>query len=105
MRVLFLVLAACFLAPNAKAHTHNSEDGTTVSWYPNECCNDGDCRPVAMVQPAGEGLWVTTVDGLTLLVGPNDHRRVSQDMRWHVCIAADDTNTLRIRCIFEPPNT
>jgi hypothetical protein len=107
MQVLRLpiVLAVLLLPPSAKSHTHQSPDGTTTSWYPHDCCHDGDCRPVATVRPAREGLWMTTVDGLTLLVGPGDQRRASRDMRWHLCIAVDDTNTLQIRCIFEPPNS
>jgi hypothetical protein len=80
-------------------------DGTTVSWYPQECCHQGDCRPVVQVRRGPAGLWMTTSDGLTVLVGPRDARRASRDMRWHVCIALDDTETQKIRCIFEPPNS
>jgi len=46
-----------------------------------------------------------TVDGQTVLIGPKEKRQASKDMRWHICIAPDDTNTPKIRCIFEPPNS
>lgn len=36
---------------------------------------------------------------------PELQRRSSKDMRWHICIAPDDTDTPRIRCIFEPPSS
>jgi hypothetical protein len=90
---------------SAKGHTHLEADGGTVSWYPPVCCNNGDCRPVARVRRGPEGLWMTTVDGLTMLVGPNDKRLPSRDMRWHICIGVDDTETQKIRCIFEPPQS
>ena len=90
----------------ARTHTHKSPDGTAVSWYPHECCHDGDCRPVSRIVRAPQGLWMTTVDNQTVLIGPNDRRLPSRDMRWHVCInhdieAVPDT----IRCVFEPPDS
>jgi hypothetical protein len=93
------------LTKSVESHTHVEADGTTVSWYPQECCHQGDCRPVVQVQRGPAGLWMTTSDGLTVLVGPRDARRASRDMRWHVCIALDDTETQKIRCVFEPPNS
>jgi hypothetical protein len=93
------------LSRSVESHTHHDSDGTTVSWYPHECCHQGDCRPVIRVQRGPEGLWMTTSDGLTVLVGPRDARRASRDMRWHLCIAPDDTETQKIRCVFEPPNS
>ena len=51
----------------ARTHTHKSPDGTAVSWYPHECCHDGDCRPVSRIVRAPQGLWVTTVDNQTVL--------------------------------------
>jgi len=101
----FSIAAPVALTHSAKGHTHVNADGTKVSWYPMECCHNGDCRPVATIQRAVNGLWMTTVDGLTVLVGPNDRRRASRDMRWHICVGADDTATPKIRCIFEPPNS
>jgi hypothetical protein len=89
-----------------QAHTHSNADGSTVSWYPHDCCDDGDCRPVANVVRAPHGLWMTTVDGLTVLVGPSNRRLPSRDLRWHVCINQDiEAVPDTIRCVFEPPDT
>jgi hypothetical protein len=92
-------------SPPARSHIHTEADGPTVSWYPHDCCHDGDCRPVARVWHAPNGLWMETVDGKTVLIGPKEKRQSSKDMRWHICIAPDDTDTPKIRCIFEPPNS
>jgi hypothetical protein len=100
-----ICIAVLFAQPSAKGHIHTEPDGSTVSWYPHECCHDGDCRPVVSVQNAANGLWMRTVDGQTVLIGPSDPRRSSKDMRWHICIAPDDTGTPKIRCVFEPPST
>jgi hypothetical protein len=90
----------------AGAHSHKNADGTTVSWYPTECCHDGDCRPVAKIVRAPHGLWMTTVDGNTVLVGPNNRRLPSRDLRWHVCINQDiEATPDAIRCVFEPPDS
>jgi hypothetical protein len=98
--------AALLLASSsANSHIHTERDGSTVSWYPQDCCRDGDCRPVAKIWGAPHGLWMETVDGQTVLVGPGDKRRPSKDMRWHICIHFDtDQQLLEIRCLFEPPN-
>ena len=90
-----------------RPHTHVEADGGQISWYPKECCNDGDCKPVASIKPAHHGLWMTTVDGYTVLIGPYDKRRPSRDTRWHICVGEDDIDNLtpRITCVFEPPNS
>jgi hypothetical protein len=94
------------LALPASPHTHLEADGSAISWYPLECCRNGDCRPVASVKPAANGLWMTTVDGATVLVGPKDQLRPSRDMRWHICIGAGELDDgPRVRCIFVPPNS
>jgi hypothetical protein len=96
------------LAPPAVPHTHIDAAGMAVDWYPLECCHNRDCRPVAAIQRANNGLWMTTVDGFTVLIGPNQTRRPSQDMRWHVCIGRSDvdpTTTSTIVCVFEPPHS
>lgn len=108
MRHLQFLLATALVlapAPNLGAHTHSGPDGP-VSWYPNECCNDGDCRAVSRVQKAPHGLWLITDDGITVLIGPRDRRRPSQDARWHICIRPDiELQTDRIVCIFEPASS
>jgi hypothetical protein len=98
--------AALLLASSsANSHIHTERDGSTVSWYPQDCCRDGDCRPVAKIWTAPHGLWMETVDGQTVLVGPKDKRQPSKDTRWHICLHFDaDLQLLEIRCIFEPPN-
>ena len=68
------------------AHTHHDADGSTVDWYPQECCGDGDCQPVA--------------------TGPRDQRRPSGDSRWHVCLVAGEPDyPPQVACIFEPSLT
>ena len=103
-----LVAAACVmvasLSQDARSHVHVLPDGTTVKWYPQECCHDRDCRPVAVVRAGPEGLWMTTVDGQTILIGRNDARRPSQDMRWHICLGPDEHSHTVVQCIFEPPS-
>jgi hypothetical protein len=103
-----VILAVVVFAPPAVPHTHVDKDGALVTWYPLECCHDKDCRPVASVRQGGNGLWMTTVDGFTVLIGPNQSRRPSRDMRWHVCIGRDDvepSTTPSIVCVFEPPHS
>jgi hypothetical protein len=98
------VLAVCMVAGPAASHRHLNQDGTTTSWYPHECCNDGDCRPVATVTRTQHGFWLTTVDGRTVLIGLSEVRRPSQDTRWHICIGPPDavTHLPVIMCIFAP---
>jgi hypothetical protein len=47
---------------------------------------------------------MTTVSGQTVLIGPNEARRPSRDMRWHICIGADAYWDMVVQCIFEPPS-
>jgi hypothetical protein len=97
--VLVLYLALLFACPSASSHIHSARDGSTVSWYPHDCCHDGDCRPVARVWHAPNGLWMETVDGQTVLSGQKMTTAL-KDMRWHICIAPDDTdlrNSLHLR--------
>ena len=91
----------------AHAHTQVGPDGQQVTWYPFECCHGRDCRPIATIKSAPNGLWMTTVDGLTVLVGPSDRRRPSLDQRWHICMGPGemDDSGPQVYCIFEPPNS
>jgi hypothetical protein len=98
-----VALVAASLAHSARGHTHINPDGTEVSWYPRECCRNHDCRPVERVRQTQQGLWLTTVDGITIFAGKNDTRLPSRDMHWHVCLYTDHYNNLVIRCLFEPP--
>jgi hypothetical protein len=91
----------------ARPHTYVDPDGHQISWYPSECCHNRDCRPVASIRRARNGLWMTTADGFTVLIGPNEPRRPSKDMRWHLCVGPGDMDDAgpQIYCIFEPPNS
>lgn len=86
----------------ATAHVHVGPEGTTTSWYPHDCCHDGDCHPVSELKAFGDGLVMTTDDGTTLFVPLRSARRPSLDSRWHVCF--DPGEKPAILCIFEPPN-
>ena len=106
-------IAACTLAALAtlasavQSHIHVDPDGAAVAWYPAECCHNEDCRPVASIKQALTGMWMTTIDGYTVLIGPSDPRRRSLDMRWHICVAPaemDDPGP-KVMCVFEPPNS
>ncbi len=97
-----IALAVAALSP-ALAHVHHSTDGSSVTWYPRDCCNGGDCHPVSRIRAWSDGLLMTTEDGTTLFVSPSKARRPSLDGRWHVCFGASENPALL--CIFEPPNS
>jgi hypothetical protein len=109
LRQILLVGLAAILSMimPARSHIHVDPDGQQVTWYPFECCHDHDCRPVAAINSAPRGLWMTTVDGLRVLVDPRDQRRPSLDQRWHVCMGPGEMDDAgpQIYCIFEPPNS
>jgi hypothetical protein len=76
------------------------------SWYPKDCCGNGDCKPVTEVQRVGAGIWLKTADGITMFVGSQEPRQPSHDLRWHVCVRFDhDAKTLVLHCVFEPKGT
>ena len=98
------VMTACIAAVSPTyAHVHHSPDGTSVSWYPMDCCHDGDCHPVSRIRVRSDGLLMTTEDGATLFVNPSKARRPSRDGRWHVCYGAAENPA--VLCVFEPPNS
>jgi hypothetical protein len=90
------------IVSSARAHIHHSPDGSSVSWYPGDCCHDRDCHPVSRIRSVPEGFLMTTEDGTTLFVHASRWRRPSQDSRWHVCFGAGDKPVAH--CVFEPPN-
>ena len=73
-----LFLIGCLYAVSTHAHIYLTTDGTSVRWYPRECCNDGDCRPVkhklvygasgivTHVRMLVQGRWETYAIGRTL---------------------------------------
>ncbi|QPF94366.1 hypothetical protein [Bradyrhizobium commune] len=98
------IVAICIAALSpASAHVHHGADGSTISWYPTDCCHDGDCHPVSRIQMLSDGLLMTTDDGTTLYVNPTKSRRESRDGRWHICFGTGENPD--IRCIFAPPNS
>jgi len=91
------VTIACIAAVSPSyAHVHQSPDGTTVSWYPIDCCHDGDCHSVLRLRAWSDGLLMTTDGGTTLFVNPSKARRPSQDGGWHVCYGGGE-DPLRFR--------
>jgi hypothetical protein len=101
--LLVLMTASVAAVSPAFAHVHHSPDGSTVSWYPRDCCSDGDCHPVSRISAWSDGLLMTTEDGTTLFVDPSKLRRQSHDGRWHVCFGAQENPV--VLCVFEPPSS
>src|SRR5262245_27193044 len=95
VRVCFYMVVLS--AHQVHSHVHVDPDGSTVSWYPEECCHDEDCQPVAHVRIAPEGLWMTTVGGQTVLVSKDEPRRPSRDLRWHICLGSLGRNDIYIQ--------
>ena len=102
--ILWLSTMLTSLSRHANSHVHVEPDGAAVSWYPTECCHDRDCQPVASIRETPVGLWITTVDGQTVLVDREEERRPSRDMRWHICLGAFGHNDVAVLCLFEPPS-
>jgi len=101
-----LVLALTISAQLTIAHVHHDADGRAVTWYPRDCCGEGDCKPVAEVQRVGAGLWLKTADGLAMFVDPQEPRHHSKDSRWHICVRFDyEAQAFVLHCIFEPNGT
>jgi hypothetical protein len=100
-----LILAAGCVATlsSALAHVHHDTDGSSVTWYPSDCCHEGDCHPVSRIQNLPAGLLMTTEDGTTLLVSSRKARRPSLDSRWHVCFGSHEVHD--VLCIFEPASS
>src|SRR3954470_5921790 len=98
-----IVTACITVFVPASAHVHHGADGHPVSWYPGDCCNNGDCHPVSRIEPISRGLLMTTEDGITLLVSGERYRRPSLDDRWHVCFGRGEEPV--VHCVFEPPNS
>lgn len=96
--ILMTVLLRALVLTPATAAAH--------SWYPWECCHEMDCAPVDQVQSAPEldGVIVTSKVG-TALIPASFPKRVSKDNRMHVCLRKDATGTMKVLCVFVPPET
>ena len=105
-RTILGLFAIVISAQLSLAHVHHDPDGKTVTWYPKDCCGDGDCKPVTEVQRVGAGIWLKTADGTTMFVDSKEPRQHSHDLRWHICVRFDhDAQTLVLHCVFEPAGT
>jgi hypothetical protein len=101
--LLVFVAGGTAALSSAVAHVHHDADGSSVSWYPSDCCHDGDCHPVSRIQNLPAGLLMTTEDGTTLLVSSLKARRPSHDSRWHICFGSHEVHD--VLCIFEPASS
>lgn len=80
------VIAMILLAWNARAH----------EWYPSSCCNDRDCRPVAV-----ENVLVSDGEYIVLLGGQKIYfadANPSPDGDYHICTrqGRDDTEIVNL---------
>ena len=84
-----LIAALALLLPNA-AGAHD--------WYPSDCCNQKDCRPVeegvVVDQPGG-----VMVKGFGFVFRSDPRLRVSPNGEDHVCSASG-----RLYCVFRKLN-
>src|SRR5262245_9954736 len=80
-------------------------------WYPNECCNVGDCRPVACADLTEETRVNARGFEIQVLVYTNsgkkffslwDAVRPSPDEKCHACFWR---GTFNMRCVFMPQVT
>lgn len=85
-----LVAAACTFA--ASAH----------SWYPKECCSDGDCMPADGIYTDIGGNRVVTIGHRRVWVPLGFAVRTSPDDRIHVCFTDDAFGVQAPRCVFMP---
>ncbi len=79
------------------------QEARAHSWYPHECCSDGDCSPAdaVFVDAHGETIVIT---GMSRLVVPHGFPiRSSPDNRVHICFSRSNTEEVTpIYCIFAP---
>jgi hypothetical protein len=102
--IVLVAMSAAGIAAvtSARAHIHHSPDGTSVNWYPGDCCHEHDCHPVSRIHTLSDGFLMTTEEGTTLFVDAMRWRRPSQDSRWHICFGAGREPV--VHCVFAPPN-
>jgi hypothetical protein len=64
------------------------------SWYPNECCNQRDCREVSAPMEKQGGYVFDNGQHV-----PYDKVRMSPDGKWHLC---ESIATKKLLCTFGP---
>jgi hypothetical protein len=78
------------------------------SWYPHDCCGEGDCRPVPCsgfseeLKLSGHGELfsiITYTDSGKKFFMLRKHLRVSPDALCHACF---QPGTFNMRCVFWP---
>jgi hypothetical protein len=73
------------------------------SWYPMECCNDQDCRPIDKLVNNGDGTFEVWVGHQMLRVPRDFPIQQSLDSDAHVCLAPDfHTGEMELLCMFVP---
>ena len=82
-------------APAALAH----------SWYPHECCGEGDCAPAESVVQQDDGSWRVTAHGMVAVIPRDFHWRRSPDAAVHVCIRKLRSGAEYVVCAFRAPGT
>jgi hypothetical protein len=92
------LLVMTFVAACTMADAH--------SWYPQDCCSDGDCTAVdAIEHPVGEDM-IAVVGSHRIPIPKSIVPRVSPDGRMHVCFREDPYLRIDIPvCVFLPPES
>jgi len=85
LKIVLLALMILVYAIAAQAH----------SWYPRECCGEGDCKIVdtPKMERKPEGYLINGQ------IVPFDRVRPSPDGEWHICSGQISSF---IFCVFEP---
>jgi hypothetical protein len=97
MNRLSILVAAGLLAGAGMvfpAHTH--------SWYPRECCSDGDCMPADGIERDARGDMQVIVGRRRIWVPDGFAVRPSADHQIHICFHVDDYKFLMPLCLFMP---
>lgn len=70
-------------------------------WYPDDCCNKGDCDEVSAsaIKVEPKGYRVLPTDELIAYSSPK--KRVSPDKNYHWCICKS-CEPIKTRCLFVP---
>jgi hypothetical protein len=98
--VLFApILMAAFaaLTETSPAYAH--------SWYPLECCAEGDCMAADRILPGRDGDRFVVAGRLRVWIPRGFVARTSADEKIHICIFRGEFNMPMPRCLFLPPQS